>query len=82
MGDGHYAVSVDESGFHDIHVLAANGIVQPEALSVVRGNLQGAQFRHGPPTLVRNVVYHEDAARKGHLVVVAVMRLRQGQHTF
>ena len=38
-------------------------------------HLQRGQLGHGPAPLVRNVVDDKDAARKGHLVVVAVVRL-------
>ena len=41
MADCYYAVRGDEASLHDVHVLPADGVVQPEALSVVGGHLQG-----------------------------------------
>ena len=76
MGDRHQPVCSQEAGFHDVHVLAANGVVQPEVLRVVRRHLQVGQLCHGPPPLVRDVVHHKHAARVRQLVVVAVVRLR------
>ena len=78
MGDGHDAVGVLESGLHDVHVLAADGVVQAEGLRVLGRDLQGPQLGHGAPPLVGHVVDDKDAAGVGHLAVVTIVRLQGG----
>ena len=77
--DGHNAGGASKAGLEDVHVLAADGVVQPEQLCVDRGGLRRRQNSHGPPPLVRDVVDDEDAPRKRHLVVIPVVRLHADQ---
>ncbi len=75
VGDGYEAVCGDEAGLEDIHVLAADGVVQLEQVCVVLRDLQARHLRQRAPPLVRHVVYHQHAPRERHLVVVPVVCL-------
>jgi hypothetical protein len=78
---GHDAVRGGEAGLEDVHVLAANGVVEPEEVHVVVRHLQPLHLRQRAPALVRHVVNHQHAARERELVVVPVVRLRGAWHT-
>ena len=76
MRDRHNAVRCDEGSLHDVHVLSANGVVQPEQVMVVARNFHRIDFVHGTSALMCNVVDHKNAPGVCQLVVVSVMHLQ------
>jgi hypothetical protein len=79
VGDCDYAVGTEKAGLHYIHVFPPDGVIQPEVLDVMRGDFQGAELRHGTPTLMGHVVDDKHTPRECHLVVFPVMRLQDAK---
>mmetsp|Transcript_28650 Transcript_28650/g.51204 ORF Transcript_28650/g.51204 Transcript_28650/m.51204 type:complete len:572 (-) Transcript_28650:957-2672(-) len=76
VADGHQAVRGLDARLQDVHVLAADGVVQVEAVLHVLRDLKVGELVEGGAALVGHVVEDEDSARKGHLFVVAVVPLQ------
>lgn len=68
-------MSILQPSFHDVHVLAANGVIQPELLTVVVIQFQVRRLHKGPPPLMSNVVYDKDGTSICHLAIVPIVCL-------
>lgn len=77
MADCNQAVGGDDRSSHDVEVLPADGIVQPEQLMVLRRYLQVPNVPHRSPSLMCDVVDYKHAACIGHVSIIPVMCLRQ-----